>query len=171
MTAAAYRHQGQFYIGRGVIADFRRRWPYAKSDFLDGKKRSVRKPTFERQFSGVRTSRDIQKTISSAIFLYVTILPTQVARSFAIQTRSPIVCSIVALGMLNDQNTREKIGKFLSRKVGVNVRKHVLRRQETIAIGLGERRRRRVLRSARSSFVCRSAAFGSSRAVASFFSL
>ena len=52
---------------------------------------------------GVRTPRDIHKTISTAFFLYVTVLPT-----------------IVALGMLNDRNTRDKIGERASELIHAN---------------------------------------------------
>ncbi|KAI6213824.1 HCO3-cotransp domain-containing protein [Aphelenchoides besseyi] len=70
------KETSSWYFGRGIVEDFRRRWKFYASDYVDG----------------LRTTRDIQKTISSAVFLLFSILPTA-----------------IALGMLNDSNTRGKI--------------------------------------------------------------
>ncbi|KAL3072560.1 hypothetical protein niasHS_017534 [Heterodera schachtii] len=52
-----------WYPGRGLIGDFRRRLPFYKSDFLDG----------------IADTRAFQKTISSAAFLYFIVLPMAIA--------------------------------------------------------------------------------------------
>uniref|UniRef100_A0A915D558 Bicarbonate transporter-like transmembrane domain-containing protein n=1 Tax=Ditylenchus dipsaci TaxID=166011 RepID=A0A915D558_9BILA len=74
--------------GKGIIDDFRRRIHHYKSDFTDG----------------FADRRAVQKTISSAVFLYFAILPTA-----------------VALGMLNDSNTNGRINvnkEILSQWIG-----------------------------------------------------
>ncbi|KAH7700676.1 Protein ABTS-2, partial [Aphelenchoides avenae] len=65
-----------YYIGRGVVEDFKRRIVHYASDYTDG----------------IADASAIQKTISTAVFLYFCILPTA-----------------IALGMLNDENTHGKI--------------------------------------------------------------
>lgn len=84
--------QGLFYPGRAVLADFRRRWATYASDFRDGRPPRVEEVAL---LAGLATPRDVQKTISAAVFLYFSILPTA-----------------IALGMLNDQNTRGKISEL-----------------------------------------------------------
>ncbi|KAI1720438.1 HCO3- transporter family domain-containing protein [Ditylenchus destructor] len=79
---------GRWIPGKGIIDDFKRRIVHYKSDYLDG----------------IANKRSIQKTISSAVFLYFSILPTA-----------------VALGMLNDTNTNGKINvnkEILSQWIG-----------------------------------------------------
>ncbi|CAD5231901.1 unnamed protein product [Bursaphelenchus xylophilus] len=78
----------EWWPGKGIRDDFRRRWKCYKDDYLDG----------------IRNARDVQKTLSAAVFLYFSVLPTA-----------------IALGMLNDQNTNGKINvkkEILSQIIG-----------------------------------------------------
>ncbi|CAD5224478.1 unnamed protein product [Bursaphelenchus okinawaensis] len=78
----------QWWPGKGICDDFKRRWGHYRSDYMDG----------------LKTGRDVQKTISAAVFLYFSVLPTA-----------------IALGMLNDLNTNGKINvkkEILSQVIG-----------------------------------------------------
>lgn len=53
----------KWHVGRGLIQDFKRRFPHYKNDFLDG----------------IADSRSFQKTINCAVFLFFIVLPTAIA--------------------------------------------------------------------------------------------
>jgi solute carrier family 4 (sodium borate transporter), member 11 len=61
-----------------LAQDLRRRLPHYKSDFLDG----------------IADARALQKTVSSAAFLFFIVLPTA-----------------IALGMLNEENTHDRMSE------------------------------------------------------------